>query len=440
MSISRVETAPDFWHAQVKLAASAKEIAVVNRYGPTKGDADWTRGFGMIGALAQCQRVAASGSVAVASRDEVVRLPHWQRAFASERKDHRFYELVEDTIRQGFDYRYFVIRDDVGEVHAIQPFFILDQDLCAGIGRHVRSAVGLVRRLWPRFLQLRTLMVGCAVGEAHLDGHERSHRATAEILAASITRLARTLKAPLIVLKEFPARYRDSLQCFVGHGFARMSSMPNTRLNIEYANFDEYMKKALGKEMRRNLRRKFKTTQEVPAIEMTVIDDVTPLIKEVYPLYLQVYERSKLRFEKLTEAYFCDLGRLMPEKVRFFVWSQAEKTVAFMLCLINGDAVHAEYIGLEYSVALDRHLYFLSFRDVCSWAMANGFKSYRSSALNYDPKLHLKHSLDPLDLYVRHTSKIINAILRRMLPLLEPTRYDKTLAKFSNYHELWASR
>ncbi len=360
------------------------------------------------------QRIAVHGRVATASREEVVRLPHWQQAFTGERKDHRFYELIEDTISQGFDYRYFVVRDDDDEVRAIQPFFILDQDVCAGTGHHVRSAVGLVRRLWPRFLHLRTLMMGCVVGEAHVDGQKQSHRATSEILAASITRLARDVKAPLIVLKEFPARYRDSMQAFVRHGFVRVPSMPNTRLNIEYASFEDYMNKALGQEMRRNLRRKFKTTRAATSIEMTVMNDVTSIIKEVYPLYLQVYERSKLRFEKLTEAYFCNLGRLMPEKARFFVWRQGEKAIAFMLCQLNRDAVYAEYIGLEYSVALDLHLYFHAFQDVVSWAIANGFKWYHSSALNYDPKLHLKHSLDPLDLYVKHTSKVINTILRPM--------------------------
>ena len=75
-----------------------------------------------------------------------------------------------------------------------------------------------------------------------------------------------------------------------------------------------------------------------------------------------------------------------------------------------------------------------------AWAIANGFKWYRSSALNYDPKFNLKHSLDPLDLYVKHTSKFINPIFRRLLPLLEPTRNDKTLPKFSNYTDLWAHR
>jgi hypothetical protein len=41
---------------------------------------------------------------------------------------------------------------------------------------------------------------------------------------------------------------------------------------------------------------------------------------------------------------------------------------------------------------------------------------------------------------VKHTSKFINPIFRRLLPLLEPTRNDKTLPKFSNYADLWAHR
>jgi hypothetical protein len=43
----------------------------------------------------------------------------------------------------------------------------------------------------------------------------------------------------------------------------------------------------------------------------------------------------------------------------------------------------------------------------------------------------------PLDLYVKHTSAIINVIMRMALPWLAPTRYDKTLEKFPNHGELW---
>jgi hypothetical protein len=105
--------------------------------------------------------------------------------------------------------------------------------------------------------------------------------------------------------------------------------------------------------------------------------------------------------------------------------------------MIEGDAIYAEYIGLDYSVALDLHLYHYAVRDMVSWAILQGYKWLRSSGLNYDPKLHLRHVLDPTDLYVRHTSPIINAILTRILPWLEPTRYDPVLKKFPNYRELW---
>jgi len=105
--------------------------------------------------------------------------------------------------------------------------------------------------------------------------------------------------------------------------------------------------------------------------------------------------------------------------------------------MIQGDEFFSEYIGLDYSVALELHLYYIAFRDMVSWAMSRGFKWYRSSGLNYEPKYHLGCKLDPIDLYVRHTSSTFNALLIRALPLLEPVRYDRTLKKFSNYDELW---
>ena len=68
----------------------------------------------------------------------------------------------------------------------------------------MRAIVHSVRRVWPRFLKMRTLMVGCAVGEGRLDGAELSHGANAQLLASAIVTHARDLGAPLIVLKEFP--------------------------------------------------------------------------------------------------------------------------------------------------------------------------------------------------------------------------------------------
>ena len=45
------------------------------------------------------------------------------------------------------------------------------------------------------------------------------------------------------------------------------------------------------------------------------------------------------------------------------------------------------------------------FVTLMTWAIANGYKRYVSTGLNYDPKWHLRFQLYPLDLYVRHTSR-----------------------------------
>jgi len=68
-----------------------------------------------------------------------------------------------------------------------------------------------------------------------------------------------------------------------------------------------------------------------------------------------------------------------------------------------------------------------------TWAMSRNYKWFRSTALNYDPKLHMRHELDPVDLYVRFTSRL-NPVLKHLVVLLDPVRRDKTLQKFCELH------
>lgn len=364
-------------------------------------------------------------------------MAEWQNCFTTQRKDHRYYELVEQTLADGFEHHYFVLRDREGRVRAVQPFFLVQQDILAGVGEVVRKAVGQVRRLFPGFLKVRILMVGCSAGEGHLSANgSEEMRWIAESLHAALEVQARRAGATLVVLKEFPRSYRAALSTFVEKDYTRIPSMPMVQLDIPFACFEEYLSKKVGKVMRHNLRRKFKKLASAPPLELQVVHDVTLFVDEVHPLYLQVFQRSKMTFEKLTKEYLCRLGQTMPDRTRFFIWRQNGRIVAFSVCLVHDGAISDEYLGLEYPLALDLHLYFVTLRDIIQWAVTNGCTRYCSSALNYDPKLHLKCELAPLDLYVRHSSAWINPFFRRLLPVLEPTHRDPVLRKFPNAHEL----
>ncbi len=379
-----------------------------------------------------------SFSISVLSRAELSGCAAWTAAFTDQRKDHRYYEILEDTLRGHFEYRYFAIVDNNGHVRAIQPFFLVDQDILEGLGAERIYWISLVRRFYPRFLKLRALMVGCSAGEAHLAAIDTLPvDIVAETLSNGIVEQARSLNAQLIALKEFPSRYRNALQCFAQCGFARAPSMPMTVLDIGYDSFDAYMAKALKSSSRKKLRKKLDATAGISDIRMSVTDDATGFVDEIYPLYLQVFERSSMRFEKLTRDFFCQLGQRMSDKVRFFAWRRGNTMVAFSLCMVQGDSLYAEYVGFDYSVALDLHLYHYVVRDMINWGISKGYKWFRSSGLNYDPKLHMRHRLDPVDLYARHTSPLANAIFRLALPWIVPARYDATLKLFPDYSEIW---
>jgi predicted N-acyltransferase len=376
-------------------------------------------------------------SIAPISRDELQTCEAWPTSFAGQRKDHRYYEIIADTIRDRFEYGYFAIRDASGQVLAVQPYFLLDQDMLEGIKLDRSSFVARIRRHYPRFLKLRTLMLGCTAGEGHLAASADLPPADiAGTLAHGIVAQAHALGARMIVLKEFPRSNRRDLACFEHEGFARAPSMPMTTLDIDYDSFDDYMQKALTANTRRDLRRKFRAAEE-SHLEMTVTDNAASFIDELYPLYLQIYERSNFHFEKLTKDYFRRLGGEMNDKTRFFIWYRGNTLMAFALCMVEGDEIFGEYIGLDYDFALDLHLYHYISREVISWAMAHGYKRFRSSGLNYDPKLHLRHRLDPIDLYVRHVSPVANWIMRSVLPWIVPARYDATLRKFADYRQMW---
>jgi hypothetical protein len=84
----------------------------------------------------QAKAAAATAQMAgveIISRRELQQCQPWQRAFASQHKDSRYYEIVEDTLHPEFHYLYFAVRDCGGEIRTIQPSFIIDQDILAGV-------------------------------------------------------------------------------------------------------------------------------------------------------------------------------------------------------------------------------------------------------------------------------------------------------------------
>ncbi len=373
-------------------------------------------------------RCRAGPSVCI-TRRRTSRLKFGSGALAGHSKDHRYYEISEETLPGQFEHAYLVLRDPIGCRMAVQPVFVAQQDILEGLPAKVQSVLSWPRQFFPRWLRMGMLVAGCSTGNGDLDC---SQPWAVEMLCDALLVYARKRRVAMILLKDFPSTYREQLRPFEGQGYRRVPSMPGCAIDFDFADFEEFRSKRLG----RSLRYKFNKIARQPPVPMEVCTDVTPLAEEIHALYMQTHGRSKMRFECLTPDFFARIGREMPETARYFLWRVNGRLAAFALCLVHDRTIYHLNIGFDYAVSLDLQLYYTTVKDLFEWSLAQGLKRYYTGQLNYDPKLHLRMKLAPLDLYSRHTSALLNPLYKLALGFLQPVRHDPLIRQFPNAGEL----
>ena len=351
----------------------------------------------------------------------------WRRTLAGECLDSRYYALLEETLSGQFAFRYAVLRNERTGAQAVQPFFLVNQAITAGLPARLRPENA--PRFLSRLFHIRMAVAGCAVGEGRLDCAEPW---ALEELATVLEHAARAEGARIVLFKDFPADYRPLFSGLLRRGYHRVPSMPAVRLELDFASFEEYLHRKMGRRGRANLKRKLRASERIGRMEMEPVRDVTPWLDAIHSLYLQTYARSDYRFERLTPEYFSALGRRMPDRARFFLWRDGGRILAFALCMEHGGTLHYLNLGMDYPAALERHLYYVAWRDLVTWALQAGLRAIESGPLNYEAKFRLGFRLAPRDLYARHLTRAINPFFGWALRWLQPARHDPALGKFPN--------
>ena len=261
-------------------------------------------------------------------------------------------------------------------------------------------------------------------------GALESNETATPLVAEALEKYAGSIGIRLVGFKDFPAGMRSAFSSLNQAGYVRVTGFPPLTLDLNFASFEEYAIKQLSRATRKNLRRKFRAAGGAwPPISFEVWTDAEQIVDEIYPLYLAVAETSAVQFEIFTREYFLEAGRSAPGKFRYFIWRQGSRAVAFSFCTVWDGTLYDNDIGLDYSVAYELNLYYVTFRDLLNWALANGLRRYASAPLNYDPKLRLRLEPQEVDVYVKHTSRWLNALIKAFARVFEPARTDPVLRR-----------
>ncbi|WEL78039.1 GNAT family N-acetyltransferase [Pseudomonas sp. CBSPAW29] len=182
---------------------------------------------------------------------------------------------------------------------------------------------------------------------------------------------------------------------------------------IDFSSTDEYLSR-LSHSRRRNIRRKLRSRDEL-RIEILDTGDARfsdeQWQQELYRLYKAVYAQSEIHFDLLTPEFFIQLLTDADSGGHVFCYWDEDELVGYNLCYQQDGKLLDKYIGLNYPLALEHNLYFVSWFVNLEFALEKGLQFYVAGWT--DPQV--KASLGAKFTFTRHLVWVRNPLLRKVM-------------------------
>lgn len=308
-----------------------------------------------------------------------------------------------------------------GELIAVAVTDDLPIDLLTLAAPNLKSLATKIRRGPLRnFLMLKSVACGPIITNCRPNLYispDLSGQARAEVNAALIKAIDALPGGGLRVFFEHPLESADDLQnAFSENGYVRALSLPGTRLEIIWPNFDAY----IGA-MRKFYRRTIRHDQKVGAnLEFNIERDFGHLAPEIHRLYLNVLARAKSGFEELTEEFFREIGSCEDARLVTARLKTTGELVGVELLLLGETGMQDLYTGVNYDYNDECNLYFNLIYPGIAMACENGYQRLTTGQTSYKFKSRLGVETFDLFIFLKHRNPLVNAFLHRFHPVFCP--------------------
>jgi len=211
------------------------------------------------------------------------------------------------------------------------------------------------------------------------------------------------MKGPKMLLnlekKDLDHRYAIGLTC------------PKCIFYNHFNSFEEYLN-----QLRSNYRYRYtKALERSNDLKFYFLEDNRSFNNEMYNCYLQVYNKSKIRVEKLPIEFF------RGEFFKIFVLERKEdnKVVGFGQLLENGDELIFEFVGVDYQYNTEYDTYHRILLEIVRYGIEYHFKTIDFGQTADESKLKLGSKYTYLYAYLHHSNKLINQINKKLAKKIE---------------------
>ena len=350
----------------------------------------------------------------------------WNKVFPNVLESYDFFKTLDESNLEQFSFYYIMVYDRKMPVGAF-PCFVMNYSLDTSIAGPIKRITNSIKKRMPNIFNLKALVCGTPLGQGRIgigDHPEYMH-----VILRRMEQIAKKNKAVVIAFKDFDKSYDKAFDPLKKNGFSKLDSLPWAERDICFKNFEEYLKTLSGA-TRYDLRRKFKKVDSHVKIDMEVVGTLEDnALRDLYKLYLDIVEKHDMQFEILSIDFFRNVSRIMPKQTKYFLWRIDGKLVAFLFCLVSKDVMIDYYVGFDYSIAHQYHLYFIKFRDTINWCIKHGIKKYEMGSTGYEPKRRLGFDFVPLYIYARLRNRALRPIFNLICQFLKFENFDPDLKK-----------
>jgi predicted N-acyltransferase len=352
----------------------------------------------------------------------------WQRLLPNSLEGYRYHLAFELAHVDGFKTGYVSV-SKAGAVVCIAPIFMTDYALDTTVQGRVKTLTERLKTWMPKLLTIRLLCVGSPVTDSAQIGYFKDQPLDPKMIQQLVEKLdvvAAREGASVIAFKDVLTDEASQLRPLLAtHGYSSVDNMPVATNHINFKTLDEYIC-TLSASTRKDLRRKLKKLDQLRIEEY---DGMPPHLEQIYQLYLNCYEKSELKFEKLTLGFFESVAGLMPKQCRFVLYYFKDKLIGFN-CLLHGNGVLMDkYIGMDYVHSNEVNLYSLSWLYKIKMCIRDGFHTLQSGQAAYEQKLSFGAKLEQTHILFKHRNKLINPALKIAAQALAYGNFDPALNK-----------
>ena len=192
-------------------------------------------------------------------------------------------------------------------------------------------------------------------------------------------------------------------KCNKINDYSLCETLPTCMFKNKFNNMNEYLN-SLRSGYRRRIMKALQNTSDMRCVYDNKID--------VYDLYLNTYNKSNYKLEKLERGFF---EKINAQKIVFI---KDDSPCGFVLLKKNKNKLIFMLCGMDYSYDTS-DLYYLMLYKIIEYAIDNKCEYIDFGQTSEDAKLKMGCYLDKRYFYIHHSNKFLNKIAYLMRGILE---------------------